>query len=274
MTATNGDCILTDSVFVEVIDKVEIFVDDVTICAGEGIQLQAYGNANNYIWLESPDLSDLYIPNPIASPTETTTYTVVGKVGLCAPDTATVTVYVIPELEAFLPLYYQFFMGQSVQLELSIEDPTNYFYQWSPTELLNCTNCLDPTLTPDTTLIYSVEITNPATGCITTKSTIVQEYFSCPPELIGVPNIFTPNNDGVNDILKMELAPAMSEIFTFKIFNRWGALVFETNDFNEGWDGTSNGETLPNGVYIYFIEAPCEVNNKRLFKKGDITIIR
>ena len=106
------------------------------------------------------------------------------------------------------------------------------------------------------------------------KSTIVKEYFSCPPELIGVPNIFTPNHDGINDELKMELSPSMSEIFTFKIFDRWGALVFETQDHNEGWDGNYRGEPAPNGVYIYFIEAPCEVNGRRMMKKGDVTIIR
>jgi gliding motility-associated-like protein len=274
MTATNGDCVLTDSVFIEVIDKAEIFVDDVTICEGEGIQLVAYGIADSYSWYESPDLSDLFIPNPIAMTDETETYTVIGQMGMCEADTARVTVNVIPELDAFIPQYYQYFDGQTVQLNLSIDNENNYFYQWYPTELLDCTNCTDPSLTPDTTMTYSVEITDPTTGCITTKSTIVKEYFSCPPELIGVPNIFTPNHDGINDILKMELSPSMSEIFTFKIFNRWGALVFETNDHNVGWDGTYRGETLPTGVYIYFIEAPCEVNNRRMIKKGDITIIR
>lgn len=274
MTATYGDCVLTDSVFVEVIDKAEIYIDDVTICEGEGIQLQAYGDADNYIWYESPDLSDLNIPNPIAQPDETTIFTVIGERGMCEADTANVEVTVIPELEAVIPLYYQYFDGQTVQLNLSINNPTNYFYQWYPAELLSCTNCIDPSLTPDTTMTYVVEITDPATGCITTKSTIVKEYFSCPPELIGVPNIFTPNHDGVNDILKMELSPSMSEIYTFKIFDRWGALVFETEDHNEGWDGTLNGTTLPNGVYVYYLEAPCEVNGRRMIKKGDITIVR
>lgn len=274
MTATNGDCVLTDSVFVEVINKAEVYVDDVTICEGEGIQLQAYGTAENYIWMESPDLSDLNIPNPIAQPDETTTYTVIGKIGICESDTATVVVNVIPELEAFIPEYYQYFNGQTVQLNLSIENPLDYMYQWYPPELLNCTNCTDPVLTPDTTMTYTIEITDPLTGCITEKSTIVKEYFSCPPELIGVPNIFTPNHDGINDVLMMELSPSMSEIYTFKIFDRWGALVFETDNHNEGWDGTRKGENLPNGVYIYFIEAPCEVNGRRMIKKGDVTIIR
>ncbi len=274
MTATNGDCVLTDSLFVEVIEKAEIFVDDVILCEGEGIQLQAYGNAETYIWMESPDLSDYYISNPIAIPDETTTYTVIGQLGMCEADTATVEVQVIPNLEAYIPASYQYFDGQEVQLNLSISNSTDYLYQWYPAELLSCTNCLDPSLTPDTTMTYSVEITDPTTGCITTKSTLVKQYFSCPPELIGVPNIFTPNHDGVNDILKMELSPSMSEIYTFKVFNRWGALVFETEDFNEGWDGTNNGEVLPEGVYVYFLEAPCEVDGRRMIKKGDITIIR
>ncbi len=274
MTATNGDCILTDSMEVEVIDKAEIFVDDVKICEGEGIQLQAYGNADSYFWYESPDLSDIYIPNPIAQPNETTTYTVVGEIGMCESDTAIVEVTVVPELETFIPEYYQYFNGQTVQLNLSITNPDDYLYQWFPAELLNCTNCINPSFTPDTTMTYTVEITDPSTGCVTIESTIVKEYFSCPTELIGVPNIFTPNNDGINDILKMELSPSMSEIYTFKVFNRWGALVFETEDFNEGWDGTYKGEIMPNGVYIYFLEAPCEVNGRRMIKKGDITIIR
>lgn len=274
MTATNGDCIFTDSVFVEVIEKAEIFVDDVTICQGEGVQLLAYGNAESFIWKASPDLSDYYIPDPIAQPDETTTYTVYGTMGLCDADTATVVVNVIPYVDAFLPQQYQFFDGQSVEIQLSIDDPGQYTFQWFPEKYLNCFNCTNPTLTPDTTMTYYVEITDPATGCITTKTTLVKQYFSCPPELIGVPNIFTPNNDGVNDVLKMELSPSMSEIYHFRIFNRWGALVFESENHLEGWDGTYKGKELPNGVYIYFLEAPCEVNGRTMIKKGDITLIR
>ena len=216
-----------------------------------------------------PGLSDYNIPDPIANPEETITYTVIGDMEMCEPDTASLTVTVIPVPVVSLPLAYHFFDGQAVLLDASTEVTANYIYDWTPNDLLSCINCSNPTLIPDTTMMYTVSVIDPLTQCIGTDSTLVQQMFSCPPELIGVPNIFTPNNDGINDVLKMELSPSLlsTGIYSFRIFDRWGAMLFETNDFFQGWDGTFNGKRLPAGVYIYFIEAPCDYTGRNFIKK-------
>ena len=91
--------------------------------------------------------------------------------------------------------------------------------------------------------------------------------------MIGIPNAFSPNEDNNNDLLKV--ITSIPQINTFKIFNRWGALVFETKDKLEGWDGLLDGEIAPIGVYVYLVEAPCPIDpNKTIFKKGDVTLLR
>lgn len=70
---------------------------------------------------------------------------------------------------------------------------------------------------------------------------------------ISIPNIFTPNNDGVNDLLPISISRAQSA--NTQIFNRWGSLVFESNDLNPAWDGTYNGNPVAAGVYFIVVNA-------------------
>ena len=95
----------------------------------------------------------------------------------------------------------------------------------------------------------------------------------CSGNLISVPNTFTPNNDGINDELFL-ISNTITQINTFKIFDRWGGLVFETDDFYEPWDGKSKGKEMPIGVYVYFIEAECHLDGTKFLKKGDVTILK
>ena len=88
---------------------------------------------------------------------------------------------------------------------------------------------------------------------------------------ILLPNAFSPNKDGTNDVLTI----SNKELDSFeyiKIYNRWGALVFETDDFTNPWDGTYKGQELELGVYVYFLKATC--NNQQFTQKGNITIIK
>ena len=83
---------------------------------------------------------------------------------------------------------------------------------------------------------------------------MLRMVFKCDDELIDIPNAFSPNNDGNNDRFEIFPAPIIQEIYTFKIFNRWGALVWETDDINETWDGNYKGMPAAVGVYVYFLE--------------------
>lgn len=85
-----------------------------------------------------------------------------------------------------------------------------------------------------------------------------------------IPNIFTPNGDGVNDKFFVR-----GKILTldFQVFNQWGELVFKTNDPNEGWDGTFKGELQPTGVFVYTVEATL-IDGTKASQKGTVTLVR
>ncbi|MEL6867661.1 MAG: gliding motility-associated C-terminal domain-containing protein, partial [Bacteroidota bacterium] len=131
-----------------------------------------------------------------------------------------------------------------------------------------------PFVTPEENVSYTVLVTNPETGCSLEQTTTIQLLQSCPEALIGVPNIFSPNNDGENDDLELKMSPAIPNIYFFRIYNRWGATVFETTDPSQGWNGEINGQPAPQGVYLYLLEAPCELTGGRIQKQGDITLLR
>lgn len=86
-----------------------------------------------------------------------------------------------------------------------------------------------------------------------------------------IPSAFSPNGDGVNDILYVR--GRCLKNFTLQIFNRWGELVFETSDKNIGWDGTQNGQALNTSVFVYKLEGTT-YDNKHYIQKGHITLLR
>ncbi len=276
LSVTEGECTLEDSLTIDVATQAEVFVENQTICLGESIQLEATGTAENFLWTPSEGLSDPTISNPIATPLVTTTYTVTGSLGTCQDGQATATVTVIPGPVTRLAEVLDFFPGQTVDLEVTTEELAGYTYEWSPIELVSCVSCNNPQVTVDSSTLFTVLVTDPETGCGTLDSTFVRKQNNCPEDLIGVPNIFTPNNDGQNDKLELRLSPALQPtgIEVWRVFDRWGAMIFESRDAGEGWDGTYKGKAMPAGVYIYYIEAPCPISEGKIMKKGDITLLK
>lgn len=275
MTVINDDCTLRDSVTVEVIQKTDISLEDVTVCKGEGVMLTVEGQADAYQWFPSPALSSLEVENPIASPSNSTTFTVVASFASCEPDTASATVYVLPNPQIIMESEVSFFPGQEVRLHASVDGFGDYTYLWSPDTAISCIMCNNPIVTPSGSETYVVTVTDKETGCSAEKSVHLKLLNECPEELISIPNIFTPNGDGVNESIKLYFSSVLNnEIYSFKIFDRWGTLVFETTNSHEAWDGKYNGRDLPSGVYIYLVEAPCEVTGGRIMKKGDFLLLR
>jgi gliding motility-associated-like protein len=104
---------------------------------------------------------------------------------------------------------------------------------------------------------------------------------SCPnlPSRIFIPNSFSPNNDSINDVFKpvglsiLNEPPTSDLQYDFKIYNRWGQLIFETHDQNQGWNGTYKGKDSPVDVYVYIIEAH-GLDGRRFFVRGNVTLIK
>ncbi|MEL6864933.1 MAG: PKD domain-containing protein, partial [Bacteroidota bacterium] len=273
MQVTNGDCVLTDSVQVGVQEQTEIDAEDVTICEGESVEIMANGEASSFNWSPGTAMNNSRIRNPIVSPTETLTYTVTGQLGTCAPDEATVTVNVIPSPDIYLTPQRFFYPGQKVDLNID-EINENYTYNWFPDLGLSCSTCPRPFVVPERSSNYSVEVIDMESGCVDTFSTEVNLLEHCPDDIMSVPNIFTPNGDGNNDVLRLHISPSIAEIKSFKIFNRWGEMVYATADIQDFWDGNINGKPAQNGVYVYLLEVPCEIKGTVIMKSGDITLLR
>ena len=276
LTATNGNCILVDSVSISVTDSVVISTSDESICQGDSVMLQAVGgNADAYIWTPSDGLSDPTIANPIANVTETTTYTVSASFGSCPSNTATSTVIVNPLPDVSIYPVHNFYLGDAIPLSIehAAGASSSYAYSWTPSEGLSCDDCQIPLAAPDTNAVYNILITDMESGCETELTTELRELGLCSENVLAVPNGFTPNNDGNNDVLFVR-SSAIGNIKVFRVFDRWGAVVFETTDIAIGWDGNFDGKPVNSGVFVYYVEAFCPIDGSVILKKGNVTIIR
>jgi gliding motility-associated-like protein len=92
--------------------------------------------------------------------------------------------------------------------------------------------------------------------------------------VVYVPNSFTPNGDGMNDVFHVYGNDIDPEIFQFMIFNRWGELIFETSDLNEGWDGKEGGLSVSIGVYVWKLKAEAKSQDKYFERIGQVNLVR
>lgn len=270
LEVTNGACVLSDSLFIEVRDKVEIFAEDVTICEGDTAFLFVSGDADTFTWMGTPEVSDPTSDSPFVIPTVTTTYTVIGSFGNCESDTLLVTVEVLPIADINLSPIEYFSEGDVVQLDAGVTNGNDFTYAWSPPLGLSCTDCPNPEVSPEEDITYQVTVMNDL-GCLDSASILLKKIFICNDDLIIVPNAFTPNGDGNNDRFNVR---SKLEIGMVRIYNRWGEVIFEDVGGKQGWDGTYKGQKLNRDVFVYYIEATCEFNGKTIVKTGDITLIR
>jgi gliding motility-associated-like protein len=139
-------------------------------------------------------------------------------------------------------------------------------YQWSPSTGLNNATIKDPVASPSVTTVYSLDVTD-NNECEVSES--IKVTVSGTTSKISVPNAFSPNGDGINDtwiISDLSAYPGA----TVDVFNRYGQLVFHSENYNKAWDGTFNGNPLPMGTYYYI------VNTKNNEKKmaGSVTIFK
>lgn len=125
--------------------------------------------------------------------------------------------------------------------------------------------------TPGRETTYNVRYTaTDSFGCSKTVQKPVKVYNSC---MIAVPNAFTPNGDRVNPTL-YPLNAIKAENLQFTVYNRWGQMVFQTNSWKRGWDGTLNGRPQPSGTYVWMLRYTNRDTKQRVEKKGFTVLIR
>jgi gliding motility-associated-like protein len=183
----------------------------------------------------------------------------------------------LPEVEVELESLATIKLGESYQLSASVNIPTSEIasISWTPGDSLSCDDCLTPLATPYQTTDYLLQVVN-KNGCVDEAHfrLIVDER----PD-IYIPNVFSPNADGVNEIFYIFAKEnSIKNINSLQIFTRWGELVFEIYDFlpNDpqfGWDGFYRGVPMNSAVFVYWTEVEL-INGEVIILKGDVTIIR
>lgn len=228
-----------------------------------------YDSLNGYIYSWSPgvELNNDSIYNPTLTGTNSGTYTVTVLDTNGCRNTDDAYLYVVPPLVGFTwdTIIVQ---GDSATLPISNENGTVLF-TWSPPDGLSCLQCSDPKVRPLEESSYSL-FAEDIFGC-----TSANYYFTVkihPETFIDLPTTFTPNGDGVNDIIYVK-GWGIKELRTFQIYNRWGELVFETSDIEQGWDGYYKGILQNNDIYVYKVRAT-NWSDKELSKEGHINLMR
>lgn len=162
--------------------------------------------------------------------------------------------------------------SQPLQLNITVSDPTANQYAWTPATGLSSSTIADPVANLSSmagkTITYTVRATT-ADGCFGQDDIKVMVFITAPD--IFVPTAFTPNGDGHNDILHA-IPVGISRLNYFKVYNRWGQMIFSTNDAERGWDGTINGKVQASGSFVYTAQG-VDYTGKVITKKGIVTLI-
>lgn len=176
-------------------------------------------------------------------------------------DSDSVKVTIIPNPELFITKSAEDFCAAGQVVLTANSSVPEVTYQWNTGET-------SQNITIMTHGTYTVIADNQ--GCTGTASI---EIPICPCE-VWVPNAFTPNEDGLNDIFLPQISNTLSS-YELTIFDRWGKIIFRTDDYNQGWDGTIKGKLAPTNVFTYLIYYTCmSAPDKLMTKNGSITIIR
>ena len=207
-------------------------------------------------------------------------YTVFVQNGVCAAVSDSFSIHVIQpvpiEVEA---TPQQIVLGLTSNITSQVVGRIDSIV-WTPDSTLNCRTCPNPVATPQqtTTYIATIFYTQNGISCSNSAQVTIDVLNSCDNGIIFVPNTFTPNGDGLNDIFMIR-GIAATKIDYFRVLDRWGRLVFEAtsgvpNDPQWGWDGTDRqGKKLNPDVYVYTYEIQC-VNGNFVTGQGNVTLVR
>lgn len=272
--ASSHGCKAIDSVQVTVNQRVRLAVSSsATMCKGESARISASG-ADQYQWTPSAGLSNPRVANPYATPDSTTTYMVKGlKSGnSCGSDSAFVLVKINPVPTVDAGSDKTTTVGMPVDLD-PVVSPDVTDVNWYPTSDLSRSGEFGITVRPTQNTEYTVEARN-IHGCVARDK--VNVIVGCNGSNLFVPNTFSPNGDGMNDIFYLR-GTGIQKVRTIRIFNRWGELVFTRDGFmpNDpafGWDGKYKGVQLNNDVFVYMIEVICG-NGSLVSYNGNVALI-
>ena len=164
-------------------------------------------------------------------------------------------------------------LGQSLQLNAASNYDPGAAYQWSPSFGLSCYNCPNPIVTINNTTVYNlaVSVNNNGNDCVKDTAisvTVIPDYD------VFVPNTFTPNGDGKNDLFQLFGKLYAIKYVAVEVFDRIGEKVFESNDPYFKWDGTFKGKPLEPTVLTYTLRVVFDDGHTDKLYKGTLTLLR
>jgi len=267
VVASVGKCTAADDISIRVVPYPNANAGlDTTICFSKSVQLHASGGSS-YLWSPALFLNNPRIPDPVATPPESVLYVVAvtDTLGCPKPKYDSVLVTVQKLVADAGPRDTNVVVGQPLQLHGTGGD----FYTWLPATGLNNNMIADPVALLSNSQQYVLTVESKA-GCLATDTIDVVVYKVDPG--LYVPNAFTPNGDGVNDVFRPILI-GMKSLTYFRVYNRLGQLVFSTSQQKVGWDGTFRGSPQDADVYVWMVEG-IDYQNRVVFRKGSVTLIR
>lgn len=261
-------CTLKDNVSVTVSGLVAAPKNEI-ICNGDGVTLSTGlpSTGFTYTWLPSYALNCTDCPTPYSTPTATTTYLFTAtdtngcvNSGNIAVIVDTLILTPVPDTALCINFPVVLYAGAESKAGATVS------FMWTPADGLSCSDCVAPLAMPQQTTVYTVTVTDGA--CIRTDTAKI----SIDPCDINLPNTFTPNADGNNDIFRVVGHLGYFREFSFSCYNRWGERVFYTENISDGWDGKHKGIDTEIGTYFYMVRYT--LYGQKHIMKGDFHLVR
>ena len=266
-----GSCTATDNITITAVPYPDANAgNDTIICYNTKARLNGSHDGNSFTWSPTSTLVNPNTLNPIANPSQNTAYILTSRnnIGCPKPGYDTVLVTVLPQIFPYAGNDTLVVIGQPLQF--NAEGGVRYL--WVPATGLNETTIKNPVGiygTETDSVRYTVKVFNEI-GCADSAFVSVKVFKTNP--YVFVPTAFTPNGDGLNDIIR-PIAVGVQQIKFFRIFNRWGQVVFNTTTNEQGWDGKIKGTPQGSNVFVWMVSA-IDYTGKPIFLKGTVTLIR
>jgi gliding motility-associated-like protein len=277
LVVSDGNCTDTAELRVEVLNQLDLLAGpDVEACEGISVNLPASIDTDilglEWMWSPSAGLDDPGALNPLASVTQDAAYTITATCG-DLEESGIVFLDILPNPEVEIDgNLTPVILGSSIDLLAVGSGGTgNLQYQWEPSDDLSCLDCPNPIATPTEDGSYLVQVTDEQ-GCVDEDTIYLRVFEDCLTGDFDIGKAFTPNMDGKNDLFRYQ-AETIESLTYFRVYDRWGELVFETNEVGKGWNGRFRDKPMNPGVYVWTMEGIC-INKATFMRSGDVTLIR
>lgn len=273
--AANAGCSGIDSVVVDFIGSSLILSANDSICVGEQTVITAI-NTNpsitfDYAWSPSsvivnPSITNSVVVDPIT--TQFVYVTATSNSGCVVNDSIQIFVGNIPS-GSVIASASEILVAAGSTVDL-IGSPSGLLYTWSPVEGVVNIHAQNTSAVVDETTIYTLSVSDGI--CSKSDTVLITTFqFICGDPYLYIPNAFSPNHDGENEVLYVR--GALVKEMVFRIYDRWGEMVFESFNRADGWDGTFRGKEMDPDTYDYYLEVTC-VGGDEAIVKGNITLLR